>query len=160
MSLWRIHASFSETTLKQTTTASIIVLIERQTSIHRDLLSSSDLNVLILEYIAPQRVFVLYSTELRYIDINPIFSHLSASQDIIAAEVDREVRIFASESGDSISTSSLPRTPPIAPAPLTNPQGHYTHASGVPELHHRMPLSLLSARSILPSVSHRVCRCR
>ena len=85
MSLWRIHTSFSETTLKQTVTASIITFIKRQTSMHRAPLSPSDLNVIILEYTVLQRAFELHFTELSYIDIDPLFSRLSASQDIVAA---------------------------------------------------------------------------
>ena len=92
MSLWRIHTSFSETTLKQTVTASIITLIERQTSMHRAPLSPSDLNVIILEYTVLQRAFELHFTELSYIDIDPLFSRLSASQDIVAASLLKRIK--------------------------------------------------------------------
>ena len=87
MSLWRVHTSFSETTLKQAVTAPIIALIKRQTSMHRAPLSPSDLNVIILEYTVLQRAFELHFTELSYIVIDPLFSRLSASQDIVAASL-------------------------------------------------------------------------
>ena len=87
----------------------------------------------------------------------------------IAAEADQEVWFSSCEAGDSISSLSSPIIA-FQHYPLQqqqrfqrhwrNPQFHRAYADWVPELHHRMPLSLLSARSILPSVSHRVCRCR
>ena len=76
MSLWRIHSSFSDIPLEQTVAAPIIALIERKTSIHRDLLLSSDLNDMILESIVLRRVSVLYSTEMSCIDNNPCY-HVS-----------------------------------------------------------------------------------
>ena len=56
--------------------APIIALTERKTSIHRDLLLSSDLNDMILESIVLRRVSVLYSTEMSCIDNNPCY-HVS-----------------------------------------------------------------------------------
>ena len=70
----------------------VVALIERKTSIHRDPLLSSDLNDMILESIVLQRVFLLYSTEMSYIDKYTLFSHLSASQDIVAASLLKRIK--------------------------------------------------------------------
>ena len=72
--------------------APIVALIERQTSIHPDPLSPSDLNGIILEPIVLQRVFMLYSTEMSFIDNDTLFSHLSASHDIVAASLLKRVK--------------------------------------------------------------------
>ena len=72
--------------------APIVALIEQQTSIHPDPLSPSDLNGIILESIVLQRVFLLYSTEMSYIDKYTLFSHLSASQDIVAASLLKRIK--------------------------------------------------------------------
>ena len=70
----------------------VVALTERKTSIHRDLLLSSDLNDMILESIVLQRVFLLYSTEMSFIDNDTLFSHLSASQDIVAASLLKRIK--------------------------------------------------------------------
>ena len=72
--------------------APIIAFIERQTSIHPDPLLSSDLNDMILESIVLQRVFLLYSTKMSYIDNDTLFSRLSASQDIVAASLLKRIK--------------------------------------------------------------------
>ena len=72
--------------------APIVALIERKTSIHRDLLLSSDLNDMILESIVLQRVFMLYSTEMGFINNDTLFSHLSASQDIVATSLLKRIK--------------------------------------------------------------------
>ena len=72
--------------------APIVARIERQTSMHQDPLSPSDLNESILESIVLQRVFLLYSTEMSFIDKYTLFSHLSASQDIVAASLLKRIK--------------------------------------------------------------------
>ena len=72
--------------------APIVALIERQTSIHPDPLSPSDYNAIILEYFVLQRRFKLYSTEMSYIDKYTLFSHLSASQDIVATSLLKRIK--------------------------------------------------------------------
>ena len=47
---------------------------------------------MILESIVLQRMFVLYSTEMSFIDNDTLFSRLSASQDIVAASLLKRIK--------------------------------------------------------------------
>lgn len=118
-----------------------------------------------LEYTVPQLAFESHSTELSRVDIYPMFSRLSASQDIVAMSLLKLIEKYRWAYSQCVTQMAALQHHRLGRQQWLQrhrggPQSHHAHADGVPGLHHRTLSSPLRVRSAPPSVSRRACRCR